>query len=190
MGLYCKFQQVKLRLIGKVRFTENEEDGNLMPIALANRLISEAEGQVEMDLSPRYMAPFQTIEGAPYSSLPVRPTQEVIRTLAELQSVIRILETDFGSGTPVDGENYAKKLRERYKEILDNILALKDGSYQTWKLPPLPGLRLNWNNMACDDGYAGTAYNTSEGVGDYAAQQINQPSANWWNVSWSDVEAL
>lgn len=189
MGLYVGFEPIRVRLIGKVQFTENEEDENRMHISLAKRLINEAEGQVELDLSPRFMAPFQTISGAPYSSLPVRPTQEILRTLCELQSVIRILETDFGAGTPVDGDKYAEKLRARYKELTtERLLKRLDETYRQWFYPPLDGLRLAFHNAAADDGFAGTAINLSSGEGGFPAEQMNQPSATVWNVCWADID--
>jgi len=72
MPLYITLEDVRLRLIGKVRFTTNPLDENKMSETLANRLIDEAEGQVELDLSPRYAAPFQTVSGTAFSNLPER----------------------------------------------------------------------------------------------------------------------
>lgn len=181
MGLYASFEQVRIRLIGKVRFTDDEEDENRMHMALANRLISEGEGQLEQDLSPRYGAPFQTADGGPFSQLPARPTRELLRTMAELQACIRILETDFGSGTANDGEKYAKQLRARYKLLVDQQLEKKGGDLLGWKYPPLPGLRLNYMNTEADDGFAGRVLTTSSGDGDFPKAQINNPGQNWWN---------
>ena len=89
MGKYCSFDQVRLRLIGKVRFTEDEADENKMPISLALLLISEAEGQVELDMSPRYSAPFQGDNGEAFSTLPSN-TRNILKTLSEIQSCMRI----------------------------------------------------------------------------------------------------
>lgn len=191
MPLYTRFEAVRLRLIGKVRFAEDAaEDDNVMSIALAKRLINEAEGQVEQDLSPRYEAPFQTVDGEPFAQLPIRPTQEIISTLCELQSVVRILETDFGRGSATDSDKYTKNLRARYTEIVDKrVLALKDDSYQNWKFPPLPGMKLAIFNRAADDGYAGTLMKV-DGGGGFAAQQINSPGETFWNVCDTDVDAL
>lgn len=187
MPLYCRLQQVKLRLIGKVLFTENDEDENAMSVSLALRLMNEAEGQVEQDLSPRYMAPFQTVNGGSFSQLPERPTQEIIRTLCELQSVIRILETNFGSGSVVNAEKYTRTINKRYQDIIDKrILPMVEDSYNTWKFPPLPGLMLNYFNRAADDGYKGTLIQVSDGVGAYAAEQINQPGTSYWSIGDND----
>ncbi len=191
MPLYTQFQAVRLRLVGKVSFSEDGDDDNKMSVALAKRLMNEAEGQVEQDLSPRYAAPFQTECGAPFSQLPIRPTQEIIATLCELQSVIRILETDFGRGSAVDGDKYSKKLRERYTDIVEKrILALKEDSYQNWKFPPLPGLRLGDYNLKADDGYSGTLIHKTAGIGNYAAEQINDPGETFWNATWNDVDGI
>lgn len=196
MPLYTRFEQVRLRVIGKIRFApEGEEDDNenLMPISLALRLINEAEGQVEQDLSPRYLAPFQTPEGRPFPALPVRPTQEIIQTLCELQSVIRLLETDFGRGSAVNADKYSESLQKRYNAIIkDRILARKEESYQNWAFPPLPCLRLAPFNETCDDGYSGTPMhiNPSGDSAAFPSQRMNDPSATYWNVNWDDVNKL
>ncbi len=184
MGLYIKLEDVRLRLVGKVRFTTDVNDENKMSEALANRLISEAEGQVELDLSPRYMAPLQGDQGTAFNTLPERPTRKYIRTLCELMSCIRILETDFGSGTAVDGEKYTEKLRKRYSEMMKQLLVRKTDhgvEAQGFAYPPLPGLRLNYMNELADDGFMGQVLVTSSGDGDYPRKQINDPSENFWN---------
>lgn len=180
MGLYAQYEQVRIRLIGKVRFTDDEADENRMHVSLAASLIAEAEGQLHQDLSPRYGAPFQTKDGLPFGRLPEYPTKQIIKTLAELQSCIRILETDFGMGTANDGEKYAKQLRVRYKAMIDQqIEKKKDGL--GFAYPPLPELRLNYMNTEADDGFAGTVLVTGSGDGDFPKAQINQPAQNWWN---------
>lgn len=187
MGLYIKFMDVRVRLLGKVRFTEDEDDENKMHVLLANRLINEAEGQVETDLSPRYMAPFQTSAGTPFLNLPVRPTQEFLRTLCELRATIRILQTDFGRGTATNGDDYKKDLEAQYKKMVEAHLERKEESYQQWVQPPFPGLMLNYNNTQNDDGYAGQVLTTSEGQGDFPSHRINEPSQTYWNATFEDV---
>lgn len=188
MPLYVSFEQVRLRLVGKVRFgDEGCEDDNKMSPELARRLINEAEGQVEQDLSPRYAAPFQTDAGDPYAKVPDRPTKQIITTLCELVAVSRILETDFGSGSATDGEKYRKAVDKRYEAIRDRLLAKrKDGASdsQGWMYPPLPGLRLNYFNTAADTGYMGTVIVASGGDSEsqsYPKNQINDPAFNFWN---------
>lgn len=190
MGLYINLQAVKDRLVGKVRFTDADDPGDTgrMPVKLANRLIAEAEGQVEQHLSPRYAAPFQTDSGDPFDKVPERPSREIIRTLCELQACMRVLETDFGAGSATDGDKYQKNLAKRYEMMRNSLLAKKDsGNSQGWKYPPLPGLRLNYMNTRADDGYAGMVIvasgSSSQG---FATGQINDPSANWWNGWPSD----
>jgi hypothetical protein len=187
MGQYCNFEQVRLRLAGKVRIDMDGDDPNLMSAALANKLIGEAEGQLEFDLSPRYSAPFQTDAGAPFAQLPQHPTQTLIKTLAELQSVIRILETDFGSGTIVDSEKYIKRVEERYKGMLEQLLEKKSSSdYLNWKYPPLPGLQLAAHNIQ-DDGFSGQVLVSSDNRdGGFPKDQINDPARNLWNAFGCD----
>lgn len=186
--LYTKVNDVKLRLAGKVRFTDDPDtEPDKMPNALLKRLISEAEGDVEHDLSPRYIAPFQTIDGTAFSNLPERPTRDVIRTLAELKSVVRVLETDFGSGTAVNGDNYAESTQKRYDKMIGKLLEKRPGSFNQWAYPPLPSLRLNYMNEPADDGYAGRILVTSQGDGGFPAKQINDPSENFWNGDVDDL---
>lgn len=190
MGRYIKFEDVRIRLVGKVRFTANTEDENKMSETLANRLIAEAEGEVENDLSPRYAAPFVTESDGPFDQIPERPTRNIIRTLCELKSVERILETDFGSGTAVEGSKYFDAVRKRYKEILTKLMARKTVKNQEltgFALPPLPGIKLNYMNNQADDGYAGGII-VSGGLGDgaYPAEQINNPALSWYN-GWKDI---
>lgn len=193
MPAYIRFEDVRLRLIGKVQFnddTAKAEAAGTMPRALANRLIDEAEGQVEQDLSPRYAAPFVHCETGNYADLPDRPTRNIIRTLCELKACIRILETDFGEGTSVDAEKYIKRIEGRYTKIIkENILAKFGDDYKAtrqWAFPPLPFLKLNWFNRSADDGYAGMIEVTSSGDGGYPAQQIDDPSESWTNANFDE----
>lgn len=189
MGLYVTFDDVRKRLIGKVRFTEDEDDENKMHVDLAERCINEAEGQVEMDLSPRYIAPFRGDNDEPFASLPDRPTREQIRTLCELQAVVRILETDFGKGTAVNGDKYKASVEKRYKEMVAKLLMRKrdrsrDDYGLGWFYPPLPGLKLNYMNNMGDDGFAGAVLVASGSPEQgYAANQINSPSETFFGSS-------
>lgn len=184
MGLYIKDEDVKIRLLGKVKFTEDDCDQNAMSIKLLRRLIEEAEGEVEFDLSPRYATPFITFDGQRFDKLPARPTREIIRTLCELKACVRVLETDFGRGSAINGEAYAERLRARYTSILDRVMARKEeGSGTGWKYPPLISLKLNYFNSESDDGFQGMVLTTNPGgdSGSYPSRTINDPSASWYN---------
>lgn len=189
MGLYCKEEDVKVRLIGKVRFTDDEDDENKMSNKLLRRLIKEAESAVEMDLSPRYMAPFQTTAGERFDKLPDRPTKEYIRTMCELKAVIRVLETDFGSGSAADATKYTQRQQGRYNSMADKLIK-KEKGFRQWKFPPLPEIRLNFHNIEADDGYAGQILVTGQGDGDFPQSQINDPSENYWNTEIDNPETL
>lgn len=182
MPLYITEADVKIRLIGKVRFTDDPDEENKMQETLLTRLVDEAEGQVEMDLSPRYAAPFDTRDGLGFASLPDRPTKETIRTLCELKAVIRVLETDFGSGSAVNGDKYKKSQEDRYKAIVDKLLKMRGEDKTGWALPPLPSLKLNDHNTEADDGYLGQVLVTSDGDGGFPAQRINNPSQSFFNA--------
>lgn len=180
MPLYTLIEEVKIRLSGKVRVSDEEEDGK-MPVKLLRRLIDEAESEVEQDLSVRYEIPFQTVEAQAFSNLPIRPTKENIRILCELKSVVRVLETDFGRGTSVSGEDYREKVDERYTNLVEKLLERRSDSYNIYAHPPLRGLRLAAHNEVADSGYPGRILSSSQGDGGFPRKQINDPSENWWN---------
>jgi hypothetical protein len=188
MPLYTTFSAIRDRLRGKVRFSDQDDvdhdDENYFPKRLALNLIDEAEGQVELHLSPRYTAPFQTDAGAPFAQLPIRPTIQLLKTMAELQACMRILETDFGSGTAMEGDKYTKSLAKRYDELVKQLLAKKQDrgvDSSGWMYPPLPGLKLNYMNNQADDGFMGQVIVASGSPqGGYPATQMNSPSENFW----------
>lgn len=190
MPRYITEEDVRIRLIGKVRFTDDDSDENHMHTRLLRRLIDEAEGQVEMDLSPRYAAPFLTRDGAAFKTLPDRPTKEVIRTLCELKAVIRVLETDFGSGSNVNGEKYKKGQQDRYEAITKKLLEMRGEDKTGWKYPPLPQLRLNDHNVEADDGYLGQVLVTSDGDGAFPKDRINDPSESFFNARIPPEDAV
>lgn len=190
MGLYIKDDDVKVRLLGKVKFTEDDCDENAMSIKLLKRLIEESEGEVEFDLSPRYETPFTTRDGLKFDKLPARPTRELLRTMCELKACVRVLETDFGRGSAINGEAYAEQLRKRYDTMLERIMARKeDGSGTGWKYPPLINLKLNYFNTEADDGFQGMVLSTSDNdTGSYPYKTINDPGSNWYNPNLEDLE--
>ena len=195
MPRYVKFEDIRLRVIGKVRFTENAAEENIMQVTLANNLIDEAESQVELDLSVRYRVPFQGVNGEKFIDLKKAPnylgTFHVVKTLCELQSVIRILETDFGSGTAINATKYITKLQARYEDILNNrVLKKVQGAedQNQWFHPPLKGLALAESNSQADDGFRGMVL-VASGSRDqgYPAIQINDPAENWWSGVLDDL---
>jgi hypothetical protein len=182
MPRYITDNDVRVRLIGKVRFTESEDEENKMHVTLLKRLIDEAEGQVEYDLSPRYAAPFQTVAGGAFKTLPDRPTKELIRTLCELMAVIRVLETDFGRGTAVDGDKYKEGIQKRYDAVIGKLMERRAEGELGFKYPPLPSLMLNAHNMEADDGFLGQVLVTSDGDGAFPGRRINDPSETFFNA--------
>jgi hypothetical protein len=191
MGRYINQEAVIIRLRNKVKFTDQPEaEPDRMPLLLLNRLISEAEGQVEMDLSPRYQAPFETTASGPFSQLPERPTREVLRTLCELMAVMRVLDTDFGRGSAVDSSKYGDSCNKRYNMMVygdkekgvPGLLTVRENTFNIFVLPPLIGLKSNYHMAAVDTGFAGFVDRTDDtGHGGYAEHQINSPGENFWN---------
>jgi hypothetical protein len=181
MGFYCSEEDVEIRLAGKVRVTdEPDSNSGRMPRLLLRRLISEAESDVEFQLSRRYSIPFQTQDGAQFSELPQRPTKDMIRTLCELNSVIRILETDFGEGTVVDGEKYTKNIQKRFSEMIGRLLQYRDGQFGHWMYPPLPELQIAYNNIG-DTGFSGKVSVTSNAPDFGPQDQINSPTESYFS---------
>jgi hypothetical protein len=183
LGLYINSNSVIIRLRGKVKVTNNpDQEPDRMPLILLNRIVNESEGQVEWDLSTRYTAPFQGYNGEPFSQLPERPTKEILRTLCELLSVVRVLETDFGRGSVVDASKYSDTAQTRYTKVVESLIELRQGTFNTFRRPPLPGLRPNYMVSAADNGFAGYVTRTDDtGHGGYPALQINSPSETFWN---------
>lgn len=193
MPLYHKLKDIEIRLAGKLRFTDDPADVDLMPISLVRSLMNEAEGQVEMALSPRFMAPFQTDAGLAFQSLPERPTRLYIRTLCEIQSVLRILETDFGRGTAIGGDGYTKNMSDRYTEMVDRLMKKKDDTTQAWVFPPLDGLRLALFNEKADDGFQGMPLNSSDDSDNsdsFPQKRINSPGETFWTPSRAECDDL
>lgn len=186
MGRYINQEQVIVRLRGKVKTTDNpDQEPDRMPLLLLNRLINEAEGQVEYDLSTRYFAPFVTIDGAQFGALPERPTKELLRTMCELLSVVRVLETDFGRGSSSDAGKYSDSCQKRYDKMVDDLTGIRANSFNIFKRPPLPGLKSNYQVSAADNGFAGSVIRTDDRSSNagFAADQINDPSQDFWNGS-------
>lgn len=191
MGLYISLPEVKVRLLGKVAFDDSGADENKMSAQLANMLINQAEGDVELDLSPRYAAPFQTEDGRPFSFLPPRPTKQVIKTLCLNKACLYILDTDFGRGSAINGEEYAKGLIKQYDALVKRMVGVigdeEVDAFRQWKYPPLPGLRFCVSNGTSDDGFAGQIFHTGHMGGEYAADSVNDPSVTFWNASEADI---
>lgn len=186
LNKYVTLSQVMMRLEGKVRFTEDVLDEGRMYNGLAEALIDEAEGQVELDLSERYYAPFQPTGGGTFADLPDRPTKQVLSSLCLAQAVMKILDTDFGMGGSIDSSKYYEAIQKRYKTMLRQIVAKRDGVGSGWKYPPLPGLKLNYQNAAADDGFAGAVLVAGgSDSGSYPADQVNNPALNFGSP-WDD----
>ncbi len=185
MGLYINNRNVEDLLLGKVRFVDDTEDGNIMTRRALNLLVNQAEGQVEMDLSMRYATPFQTAAGLPFSSLTERPTKQFLRALCEIMSVIRVLETDFGRGA-IDSDDYVEKLQKRYDGMVEKLMKERVDGQNQFVYPPLPDLRKAYFNTEADDGFRGMILNTSDEVS-YSQNQINDPGETFWNVSFEDI---
>lgn len=186
MGAYISREDVRVRLLGKVRFTDNEDDENKFQFLLLDKLITEAESDVEHDLSRRYAIPFVTSDDRAFKFLH-RTSFNYIRTLCELKAVIRVLETDYGRGTVVEADKYIEKLAKRYTNMVKALMEKKKEGLG-WMYPPLPMLKFNYMNTEADDGFAGMVLTTSNGDGDFPRAQINDPGETYWNGTIDSID--
>ncbi len=177
---YITNEDVEIRLVGKVRFTDDLDDENKMPRKLLTRLVREACGTVERDMSPRYAAPFRHETTEKFADLP-ETTKETIRTMCELMAVVRVLSTDFGRGSTNDGSTFKASQQELYEEMRDRELEQRqEGSMGQWRFPPMDLLMTSLVN-ATDNGTHGMVLTTTSGQGDYPQKQITDPSENFYN---------
>lgn len=193
MGRYIPDSDVKQRLLGKVKFSDDPAQENYFQNSLLNDLVAQAEAQVEYDLSPRYFSPFQTDDGQPFNRFAaiaksdprIYVAYNTIRQLCQAQAVILVLSTDFGRGSVVEADKYNERIEKKYMNTINNRLLGKkkiDGSETSqWLYPPMPLLKLNYMNAAADDGYMGQVLSTNQVVPQYPQFQINDPSENFWN---------
>lgn len=189
MGRYVLEADIELFTRGKVEYTDDVEDKNRYERTLLRAMIDEAEGEVEMDLSPRYEAPFQGKNGEAFKTLP-KTTFNVIRALVRNKATIKVLESRYGRGNNVDGSKYSETLRKQYDAILDDRILLKRDGQKSgiqWAYPPLPNLKTSYFNSA-DDGFFGAVLSQTDSGGDtgYAAEQINDPSDTFFGLSGGD----
>lgn len=186
MGKYIVEVDVERFTRGKVEYTDDPADLNRYERALLKQMIDEAEGEVEMDLMPRYDVPFKGRDEAPFSKLP-DTTKNVIRALCRLKATMKVLESRHGRGNAVDAGKYTDTLKLQYQNMLDDrILKKRDGAIDTmqWQYPPLPNLKVAYFNTA-DDGFFGhvLSVNPSGEQGAYAAEQVNDPSSSFYNIA-------
>lgn len=185
--MYTTVDSVKVRLAGKVQFQSSETgpaDGEL-PDLLLLQLIRDAETLVEQDLRVRYMIPFQSIRTGRFSDLPDH-SRAALRMQCDLKAVLLVLGTDFGRGTHVGADPYAKFTSGQYKEGLMRLLGHDAEGKLTeryFRTPPLEDVRLAATNLAtADNGFRGKIINTDASRHDsasYAARQINDPSRTY-----------
>lgn len=183
--LYTTFESVKVRLVNKVRFESSTKEEGELPNALLCQLVQDAEMNVEMALRGRYAIPFQSKRTGRFSDLP-NHTQRAIRQAVDFQSVILILQTDFGRGTHISAEGYVDPNLTNYKNSIKALLGqdmIGEKQVDRFKItPPLEDLKLASHNKESDDGYRGRIINTDSSVSGaetYAAGQINNPSEGY-----------
>jgi len=180
--MYITAAEVRERLLGKVRFTNDDADENAVGSGLLLSLIEESEAEVELRLSVRYDVPFISDTDTAFSTLPTH-TQAQIKSLCRLDAVRRILAMDFGRGTTVEGLKYAELQTKEYESRMERLISIRDGQFGHFKYPPLPSLKLAAHNSEADDGYSGQILVTSNNYGGDATQQINSPQETIWNAA-------
>lgn len=182
MPQYITTAEVKERLLGKVRFTNDVSEENAVSSGFLEQIVEEAEGEVELRLSPRYEVPFINEDGGAFTTLPTH-TQVQVKTLCRMEAVRRVLAYDFGRGSAVDAKNYFEGLHQDYEARLERLIAIREGQFNHFKYPPLPALRLAAHNSEADDGYSGRVMITSDNIGGGAVGQMPSPGETIWNGS-------
>lgn len=193
--LYTTVESVKARLANKVQFQADPkvvEDGEL-PDALLLQLIADAEAWVEQDLRSRYAVPFRSKIRGTYVGLPDH-SKRAIRTAVDFRATVMVLETDFGRGSHIAGDNYAETMQKRYDEYVAKLLGRdQEGANEKVdrfrRSPPLDDVALAPWNVA-DDGYKGMIINTNQDRRDavsYATEQVNNP-AQAYAIALTDRE--
>lgn len=190
MGRYIANTDIEKLLQGKVAFTDDPEERNRMSRPMLAMIVTDAETQVELDLSNRYLVPFVGEEGEKFDKLPPT-TRLMIVTLCRLMAQIRVLETDFGRGSAVNGANYTEILQKRYDALVDKCVGRFEGSderFGAFKYPPLPVIARANHNRASDDGFAGMVLSSTRGDGlTFAPSRIQDPSEDWANFDPTDL---
>lgn len=185
MAKYVRIDEIKKFLANKVRFAAaGDNDENKISKQFLDTLVNQAESQFEIDLMSRYLLPLQGPNGT-FAELP-DSTRYILIAAAEMLCVIRILETDFGRGTSVNGDKYTSALQKRYEGMVNQLTEIKKDSYSTWLRPPLPELALAYCNQG-DSGFRGKIHNTTtlSHEADYAYKQINSPGETLFD-GWLD----
>lgn len=190
--IYTTFDSVKVRLANKVQFQADPAgpvDGEL-PNDLLAQLISDAETQVEQDLRGRYAIPFRSnkTNTSTWADLPDH-SRRAIRVAVDMAAVIMVLNTDFGRGTHISGDNYSESQQKAYTAYIKRLLGQdpeSEGAEAHGKRfrfsPPLDEMLLATSNREADDGYRGRIINTDadpRGAEGYATEQVNNPSRSY-----------
>jgi len=182
---YTTLESVKLRLTNKVQFQAGAQpvDGEL-PDDLLNQIIQDAETEVEQDLRGRYVIPFKSIKKNNFVGLPDH-TKRSIRMVVDFKAVIIVLNTDFGRGSHINGDDYSAEMAKMYHANIAKLLGRDQEGAERNRFrftPPLDDLQLAISNRMADDGFKGRIINTDGSEGDsasYAIEQINDPSKSY-----------
>jgi hypothetical protein len=185
MGQYISSSEIRERLLGKVRFTNDPVDENAVGSGLLESLLDEAESEVELRLSVRYNVPFQGDGGEAFNTLPAH-TQNQIKTLCRIEGCRRVMQLDFGRGSPTESDKYREHLDKDWEARLERLIEYRKEQFGHFKYPPLPSLQLAAHNDQADDGYAGRIHVTSDDPGAYASVQMPNPGETIWSGHLED----
>lgn len=185
--IYTTLDSVKIRLSGKVQFESSSglRDGEL-PNALLTQLICDAETDVEQELRSRYAVPFRSASQGTYNTLPDH-SKRALRIVVDYKAVMKVLATDFGRGSHINGDNYFTATEKEYEKAIMRLLGRDmigtNEKIDRYKVsPPLEDVMLAKSNAAADDGYRGMIINTDADENDsasYARKSINNPSKSY-----------
>lgn len=174
MGRYISEKTVKSFTESKVSYGASENQISDMELIV---MIQQAESKVELDMSNKYIIPFQGYNNVPFAGIASETTQQIIQCLCLYRSVYNVLKLFFGKTGENRGDHYVRYISDEYHDLLEPMQRKRKTG--VFDLPPLPGLMLNGNSTynspllpAPIAASIGHSVNTFE----FANRHINNPS--------------
>jgi len=141
MGRYISDIEVKTMTESKVSYGPSDSQISNTELIF---LIQQGEAKVELDLSNKYIVPFQGYNNVTFQQLTSEMTVQIIKSLCLYRSIYNVLKLFFGKTGENKGDNYLKFIADLYHDLLDPLQRKR--ATGVFDLPPLPGLALNANS--------------------------------------------
>lgn len=174
MGRYISEITVKSFTESKVSYGPGENQISDMELIV---MIQQGESKVEIDMSNKYIIPFQGYNNIPFKDIDSATTLQIIECLCLYRSVYNVIKLFFGKTGENKGDHYLKYIADLYQDLHQPLQRKRNTG--VFDLPPLPGLMLNANSAysspllpAPVPARLGNSVNTFE----YANKHLNNPS--------------